>query len=274
MKKIILITGASSGIGKATALHLLTKGYCVYGAARSIEKMADIEEAGGHILLLDILREDSIQNAVNLILTKEGRIDVLINNAGYGSYGALEDVPLEEARRQFEVNVFGLMRLSQMILPVMRNQKSGRIINIASVAGKIYMPIGGWYHATKHALEVLSDVLRMEVKEFGIDVVIIQPGAIHSEWPNIAVENALKYSGNTVYSGLARIIGQGIANSYKGTFALPAHSIAEVIEKAIVAKKPKTRYAKGKLVGLMLFAKRFLPDRCFDAIILSQIKKQ
>ncbi|MDO9511669.1 MAG: oxidoreductase [Bacteroidales bacterium] len=274
MKKVVFITGASSGIGKATTLHLLAKGYTVYGAARSIDKMSDISKAGGQVIHIDMLEEASMQKAVDDIIAREGRIDVLVNNAGYGSYGALEDVPLDEARRQFEVNVFGLMRLSQMVLPHMRKQKAGRIINISSVGGKIYMPIGGWYHATKHAVEVLSDVLRMEVKEFGIDVVIIQPGAIHSEWSNIAIENAMKYSGNTVYAIMAKIMGQGIAKSYEGDFALPAQSIAEVVEKAIVAKNPKTRYAKGKLVGLGLFGKRFLPDRWFDSIILFQMKKR
>ena len=144
--------------------------------------MAELATAGAALLKLDLTDDASIVAAVNAIKSEAGRIDVLVNNAGYGSYGALEDVPLSEGRRQFEVNVFGLARLCQLVLPMMRAQKSGKIVNITSIGGKIWEPLGGWYHATKFAVEGLSDCLRVEVAPFGIDVIVIEPGAIRTEW--------------------------------------------------------------------------------------------
>src|SRR5512145_1253867 len=164
--KVALVTGASSGIGEATALELLARGFVVYGAARRVARMQGIADRGGRILELDVTDDDSMRAAIDTILAERGRIDVLVNNAGYGSYGALEDVPIDEARRQFEVNVFGLARITQLVTPHMRAQRSGRIINISSIGGKFYEPFGAWYHATKFAVEGFSDSLRMELRPF------------------------------------------------------------------------------------------------------------
>ena len=169
MNKTAFVTGASAGIGEATARALLAAGYRVFAGARRLDRMAELAAAGATLLKLDLTDDASIVAAVNAIKSEAGRIDVLVNNAGYGSYGALEDVPLSEGRRQFEVNVFGLARLCQLVLPMMRAQKSGKIVNITSIGGKIWEPLGGWYHATKFAVEGLSDCLRVEVARFGID---------------------------------------------------------------------------------------------------------
>ena len=199
-QKVALVTGASSGIGESAANLLHQNGFKVYGAARRLEKMKKLEEIGISTISLDITQEESVQNCVNTILEKEGSIDVLVNNAGYGSYGAVEDVPIEEARRQFDVNIFGLARLTQLVLPKMRENKFGKIVNISSVGGKIYTPFGAWYHATKHALEGWSDSLRLETKPFGIDVVVVEPGGIKSEWGQIAADNLNKTSGEGAYA--------------------------------------------------------------------------
>ncbi|MCL4162006.1 UNVERIFIED_CONTAM: hypothetical protein GTU68_051582, partial [Idotea baltica] len=179
--KVILVTGASSGIGKATALALAERNHRVSAGARRIERMESLTESGVSAHFLDLTEEDSIEEFVADVLKREGRIDVLVNNAGYGVYGSVEDVSIREAREQFEVNLFGLARLTQLVLPTMRDQGSGTIINLSSMGGKVYTPLGSWYHATKHALEGWSDCLRIEVAQFGINVSIIEPGAIETE---------------------------------------------------------------------------------------------
>ena len=188
MKKVILLTGASSGIGYQTAEILAKEGHVVYGAARRTEKMETLKQFGVKPIYLDVTDEESIKSAIDTIIVNEGCIDVLINNAGYGSYGAIEDVEINEAKMQFEVNLFGLARLVQLVLPHMRKQKSGRIINISSMGGRLTSYFGGWYHAIKYALEAFSDALRMEVADFGIDVSLIEPGGIKTEWGIIAAD--------------------------------------------------------------------------------------
>ncbi len=272
MKKVVLITGASSGIGKETAKLLINDGYTVYGAARRIDKMNDLKDVGAHLIQMDITDESSLKAGVDHILNTEKRIDVLINNAGYGSYGALEDVTLSEAKYQFEVNIFGLARLTQLIIPTMRQQKTGKIINISSIGGKFGEPHGAWYHATKYALEGLSDSLRMELKQFNIDVVIIEPGAIKTEWNKIARENLLKVSGNTAYKNLAAKHFKMFEKADTGYLGSEPMVIANAIQKAIRAQKPKTRYAVGGGAKLILFLRRILSDRMFDRIMLSQMK--
>ena len=189
-RPVVLITGASSGIGHATALALAARGWIVYGAARRVDRMQELEAAGCQVIAMDVTDDASLRAGVDRIIREQRRLDVLVNNAGYGSYGALEDVPIDEARRQFEVNVFGLARLSQLVIPTMRALGRGRIINVSSIGGRIYEPIGSWYHATKFAVEGLSDSLRIELAPHGIDVVIIQPGPIRTEWNSISRRSA------------------------------------------------------------------------------------
>jgi NAD(P)-dependent dehydrogenase (short-subunit alcohol dehydrogenase family) len=270
MKKVALVTGASAGIGAATALLLAANGYTVYGAARRVEKIEALNSAGVNSIPMDVSNDASMVRAVEQIMAEQGRIDVLINNAGFGSYGAIEDVPMEDARYQLEVNVIGLARLCQLVLPHMRQNKSGKIVNITSIGGKMGTPLGGWYHASKFAVEGLSDSLRLEAKPFGIDVIIIEPGGVKTEWGGIAFDSAVKTSGKTVYGDLV--------NKAKGVYAkTEVHNvapieIAELIKKAIEARKPKPRYAKGYLAGPTLWAKRWLSDSLFDNVIMSQLK--
>jgi NAD(P)-dependent dehydrogenase (short-subunit alcohol dehydrogenase family) len=266
LAKIILITGASSGIGEETVRRLMTAGYTVYAGARRLDRMKPLADAGAHLLALDLTDDASMAAVVNTVMQETGRIDVLINNAGYGSYGALEDVPLEEARRQFEVNIFGLARLTQLVLPTMRAQRSGRIINVSSIGGKFGEPFGAWYHATKFALEGLSDSLRMELYPFGIDVVVIQPGATHSEWSQIAHESLLKYSSDGPYGKGATAHANMMEEGHKGSVPAQPSVVANTIVQAVQASKPKTRYVTGGLARTMLFMRRILSDRGFDAL--------
>ena len=263
--RVILITGASSGIGKATALKLQAQGNIVYGAARRIEKMTDLAAAGVHVLKLDVTDEATLVAAVKTIEVEQGRLDVLINNAGYGSYGALEDVPLAEGEYQFKVNVFGVMRLTQLVLPIMRAQQRGRIINVASIGGKIYQPLSAWYMGTKHAIEGMSDALRMEVAPFGIDVSIIEPGGIKTEWAGIAQQKLLDVSGDGAYAEQAVKIGAML--SLFDQFASNPGVIAKLMVRAVNDVKPKTRYHAGMGAGVSLTARKWLSDRQFDGLM-------
>lgn len=268
-KRVVLITGASSGIGKDFALRLLAEGYVVYGAARRVDRMAEIEIAGGVALEMDVTDDAAMTAAIERIIREQGRIDVLINNAGYGQMGALEDVPMELARRQLEVNLIGVARLNQLVLPHMRAQRSGKIVNISTIGGKCAGPLGGWYFASKHALEGYSDTLRMEVKQFGIDVIVIEPGGIDSEWAGIAYSSAKDYSGQGAY----RPMVEAMLNSPTLKRKLPPPTIiTDLLLKALKSKRPRTRYHAGEMADLLLFLKWFLPDRTLDRIILKAIK--
>lgn len=267
MSKIVLVTGASSGIGEATALRLVKDGYKVYAAARRVDRMRGLADAGVQVLPLDLTDDASIVQAVETIARREGRLDALINNAGYGSYGALEDVPLEEGRRQFEVNVFGLARLIQLCLPMMRAQRSGSIVNITSIGGKMHEPMGSWYHATKFAVEGLSDCLRMELAPFGIHVVVVEPGAIRTEWGGIAQEGLLRYSGHTAYAEQAQSHARMFGASEKSSMVSPPEVVAKTIARALRASRPRTRYATGGGARTILFLRRWLSDRAFDGFM-------
>lgn len=269
-QKTVLVTGASSGIGKATAKQLIHDGFIVYGAARRVEKMKDLEELGGFALEMDITNEEDIKSVVRHIEEVHDGVDVLVNNAGYAVYGAIEDIPVEEARRQFEVNIFGLARLTQLVLPYMRERQTGTIVNISSMGGKIYTLLGGWYHASKHALEGWSDCLRMELAPFGIDVVIIEPGIIETEFGDVVSEPLRERSENTAYAELAQRAGDAVQRSYEKGAGSSPEVVAKTISKAISAKNPKTRYAPGSMAKPLIFLRKVLPDKLFDKLILSQ----
>ncbi|MET4084190.1 NAD(P)-dependent dehydrogenase (short-subunit alcohol dehydrogenase family) [Pedobacter sp. UYP30] len=270
MKKIALVTGASAGIGKETARHLAAHGYKVYAAARRIDKMADLMPLGIKSIALDVTDDASMMSCVNAVVEAEGQIDILINNAGFGSYGAIEEVSMETAKYQMEVNLFGAARMIQLVLPYMRQQKWGKIVNISSIGGKLAGPFGGWYHASKFAMEGLSDSLRNEVKPFGIDVIVIEPGGIKSEWAGIAQDSMLKTSGEGVYGS---VVHRFIKAHTKLEKKNPGPElISALILKAVEADSPKTRYHAGYLAGPALFLRKVLSDKMFDKITMSAIK--
>ncbi|WP_433478748.1 oxidoreductase [Spirillospora sp. CA-142024] len=267
--KVALVTGASSGIGADAALRLKEAGYTVYGAARRTERMTALRDAGVTVLSLDITDEDSIRKAVDTIVRESERIDVLVNNAGYGSYGSVEDVPLDEARAQIEVNVFGLARLTQLVLPHMRAQQSGTIINVSSMGGKLVTPLGGWYHASKYAVEALSDALRMETRRFGINVVVLEPGGIRTEWGAIAAETLRETSSKGAYATMADRVATALAASSQPETRMASKPsvIGKTVVKIVKARRPRTRYRAGFGAAPLLFLRWLLPDRAFDFVI-------
>ncbi|GEP20134.1 oxidoreductase [Pediococcus argentinicus] len=265
--KVILITGASSGIGYKAAIQLAKEGYKVYGGARRVERMQALTDFGITPLELDLTKPQSLKFAVDRIIEEEGHIDILVNNAGYGSYGAIENVDIEEAKRQFDVNIFGLARLVQLVLPHMRNQHSGRIINISSMAGRMTTFMGAWYHATKYALEAFSDALRMEIKPFGIDVVIVEPGGIKTDWGLIAADHLEESSQNSPYEEMGHATAKKLRREYTtGPLSKP-DLIANTITKAVMSKRPRTRYLVGFGAKPVVFLHTVLPDRWFDAFV-------
>lgn len=266
-RKVVLVTGASSGIGEAVARKLHALGHTVHGAARRVERMAGLAAHGIHVLPMDVTDTASMETGVARVIAASGRIDVLVNNAGYGSYGAIEEVPLAEARAQFEVNVFGAARLAQLVLPHMRAQRSGTIVNVSSMGGKIHTPLGGWYHGTKFALEALSDCLRMEVRPFGIDVVVVEPGAIRTEWGEIAADNLRKVSGAGAYADQAAAMATTLGAEGDTRRSSPPSVIADAVAKAVTARRPRTRYVVGFGARPLILMRRVLPDRVFDAVV-------
>jgi NAD(P)-dependent dehydrogenase (short-subunit alcohol dehydrogenase family) len=266
--RVALVTGASSGIGKSIALALLKNGHVVYGAARRVSQMQEIVAAGGHALRVDVTDDASVAAGVHQLLDEQGRVDILVNAAGYGQYGAIEDIPIEDAHRQLEVNLFGGARLIQKLLPHMRSQRSGKIINLTSVGGKIYTPMGGWYHASKFATEGYSDVLRLEVKPLGIDVIVIEPGIIATGWGDIAIEEAQRLSGTGAYRDLlAKYVK--VQTSSKGS---PPEVIARLVLRALNAARPKPRYHAGQMAGPVLFLRWLLSDRMFDRLVMAPFR--
>lgn len=271
-KQVILITGASSGIGKETARKLLSEGQIVYAAARRLDQMRDLQEAGAIIVQLDISKEEEIRACMDKVISEQGRIDVLFNNAGFGLYGSVEEVSLDDARYQFEVNLFGLARMTQLVVPYMREQRNGKIINTSSVGGKIYTPLGAWYHASKHALEGWSDCLRLELQPFGIDVIILEPGIIETSFGDVMSEPMMRYSGNGPYRDLAKKIANTTRKSYRAGGGSPAHLVANIVAKSIATSNPQIRYAVGKMAKPLILLRKWISDKNFDRLIMSQMK--
>lgn len=270
--KVILITGASSGMGKESAKALIAQGHTVYTVARRLDQMQDLQAMGGHPIKMDVTSEADIKNVVETIIRKEGKIDVLWNNAGYGLYGSVEDVPVEEARKQFEVNLFGLAAITQVVVPYMRNAKAGTIINTSSMGGKMYTPMGAWYHASKHAVEGFSDCLRLELKDFNINVVVLEPGIIVTEWGGIMLDNINKFSSKGAYASLTKKLVASTQTMYEKGQGSKVKVIADAILKIVNTNRPKTRYRVGYFAKPMVWMRIYLGDRLFDKIVMSQVK--
>jgi len=269
--QVAIITGASSGIGEATAEALAGDGIQVVLTARRAEKLeavADrIESNGGDALVVpaDVTDDDALDSLVETVKDEFGRIDVLVNGAGFGLYGSVEETPIDEARYQFDVNMFGLARLTQLVIPVMREQRSGTIINISSMGGKVWYPMGAWYHATKHALEGWSDCLRYELAPHGIDVVVVEPGLIDTEWGDIMADGLLERSGDGPYAGMA----QDVAEASRGDTSdiSDPEVVATAISDAVRSDSPKNRYAVGSYAKPMIALRRFAGDRVYDRVV-------
>lgn len=268
MSKTVLITGASTGMGRETALRLVKEGYKVYGAARRVEQINKLE--GVIAIQMDVTKEDSILSGVQQILDNESSIDILINNAGYGEYGSVEEVSLADARYQMEVNLFGAARITQLALPKMIENGYGKIINISSIGGKIASAFGGWYHASKFALEGLSDSLRNEVRQFGVDVIVIEPGGIKSEWGGVAIDKLLKVSGEGRYKPMVEKFAAMLTGVVENEAAVPS-VVADVIYEAITTEQPEPRYAIGYMAKEMLELRKQHSDKEFDHLSHSQL---
>lgn len=262
----VLVTGASSGMGKATAERLLRDGFTVWAVARRVEEMRDLEKLGATVVAVDVTREADLVGLVERI----GGVDVLVNNAGFGLYGAVEDVTVADARYQFEVNLFGMARLTQLVLPGMRARGAGKIVNLSSMGGKVYTPLGAWYHASKHAVEGWSDCLRLELKPFGIDVIVIEPGIIDTEFGAVMVDPMMKRSGEGAYRELAGKVAAATSGNY-ASGGTPAAKIADVIAGAIATRRPRTRYVAGKYARPLILIRRWFGDRVYDRVVMSQL---
>ncbi len=278
-KHAVLISGCSTGIGRATAERLARSGWTVYATARRPETIKDLADAGARVLALDVTDEASMRGAVDTVTEEAGGVSVLVNNAGYGLQGPAEETPMDEVRHQFETNVFGLVRLTQLALPAMRAQRWGRIVNISSMGGRMTLPGGGFYHGTKYAVEAISDALRFEVRPFGIAVSLVEPGAVATAFGDNAVATitARESSGSEAseYAPFRSLLATKINDAYEGSGAKRASSperIAAVIEKAITSPRPKPRYLVGADARLLVRLRRMLGDRGFDAVLRSQFK--
>ena len=274
ISKAVLITGCSTGIGRATALRLAARGWRVYATARRLDAIADLAQHGCNTLALDVCDEASMRAAVAEIERVEGAVGVLINNAGYGQDGAIEEVPLDAVRRQFETNVFGLVRLTQLVLPGMRRQHWGRVINVSSMGGRLTFPGGGYYHATKYAVEAISDALRFEVRGFGIDVAVIEPGPIKTRFEDTSLDtmDAAAETAASPYAAFNASMAGRIRATYTGPMAAGPEAVAHAIEKAVSAKHPRTRYPVTAAARLLMLTRRILPDRAWDAMLRMQFK--
>lgn len=270
----VLITGCSSGIGHATAARLAADGWKVYATARRAETLAGLEAAGCATLALDVTSEESMAAAVDTVVAAEGAVGVLINNAGYSQSGAVESVPVDEVRRQFETNVFGLLRMCQLVLPGMREQRWGKIVNIGSMGGRLALPGGGIYHATKYALEGISDSMRFEVRGFGVDVILIEPGLIVTGFGEVASGSIAGAGADRgPYADFNRKVAEITDGAYKGPMVKLGggpETVAATIAKALRAKRPRARYPVTPSAHLMIGQRRLTPDRVWDLMMRVQ----
>ena len=277
----VLISGCSSGIGAATAATLARSGHTVYATARRVETLTGLEALGCHLLELDVTSEESMAAAVKTVEAEHGRVGVLINNAGFGEYGPIEESDLARVRAMFETNVFGLARLSQLVLPGMRKARTGRIINIGSMGGRITFPVGGFYHATKYAVEAISDALRVEVRPFGIDVILVEPGLIRTNFES-RVNESLEVgaaarqkddgdSKDTAYAGLLAANEKNTTGGYANDFmSTGPESVAAVVLRAVDSSRPRARYVVTPAAKAMINLRRFGGDRLWDATMRKQ----
>jgi len=275
--KAVLITGCSTGIGRATAERLAAKGHTVYATARQLDSIADLEQRGCKTLALDVTDEESMRAAVAAVEESEGAVGALVNNAGYSQSGAVESLGLDAIRTQFETNVFGLVRMCQLVLPGMRRQGFGRIVNVSSIGGKLTFPGGGAYHGTKHAVEALSDALRFEVKGFGVDVVVIEPGLIKTEFATAATTALNEGAADEgPYSAFNHAVGAATVGAYEGPAAMLGggpEKVAKAIEKAITSRRPKIRYRVTPSAHIVLRQRALFTDRMWDAFVGTQFPR-
>jgi NAD(P)-dependent dehydrogenase (short-subunit alcohol dehydrogenase family) len=274
--KAVLITGCSTGIGRATAEHLAAKGHTVYATARRVESLAGLEAKGCKTLAHDVTEEASMQAAVDHVVAAEGAVGALVNNAGYSQSGALETIAMDEVRRQFETNVFGLLRMSQLCLPGMRDQRWGRIVNMSSMGANFVFPGGGIYHATKYAVDALSDALRFEVKGFGVDVVIVQPGLIKTEFGETAAA-VTPQEGDGAYAEFNASVAKRTKEVYEGgplsKLGGGPETVAAVVEKAITTRRPKIRYRVTPSAHLAIFQRKMMTDGMWDRVLRTQFRQ-
>ena len=268
----VLISGCSSGIGAATAAALVGAGHTVYATARQIETLADLKTLGCHPLALDVTSEDSMIAAVGTVEAEHGQVGTLVNNAGFAEYGPIEESDLVRVRAMFETNVFGLARLTQLVLPAMRRSRSGRIVNIGSMGGRFTFPVGGFYHASKYAVEAISDALRVEVKPFSIDVILVEPGLIRTNFENRLNEclevSAAAQDSNTAYADLLSANEKSTTSGYANDFvATGPESVAAVIVRAVESPRPRSRYVVTPAAKAMINLRRFGGDRVWDATV-------
>src|SRR5437588_123010 len=270
--KAVLITGCSSGIGRATAERRVADGWTGYATARRPETIADLKQKGCETLALDVTDEQSMSAAVAKVTEAEGAVGVLVNNAGYSQSGAVESVPLDQIRRQFETNVFGLIRMCQLVLPGMRDQQWGKIVNIGSMGGRLTFPGGGLYHATKYSVEALSDALRFEVRGFGIDVIVVEPGLIVTRFGEVAAGSVAETGDGGAYGDFNRKVAEVTEGAYKGPMAklgAGPEAVAKTIARAIGSRRPKARYPVTASARLMMGQRRMMPDRVWDMVMRS-----
>ena len=276
-KKVVIITGASSGIGYESAKLLAQSGYKVYGGARRVDRMEDLKQYGVVPLSLDVTDQASAEAAVKTVMDAEGRIDVLFNNAGYGSYGAIETVPLEEAQKQIDVNVMGVARMSQLVAPIMRAQKSGRIIITSSVGGRVTSYLGGWYHVSKWAVESLGNSLRQDLKPFGIYVSILEPSGVKTEWGAITADHLEEAGKGTAYEAISKQVADYYRQMYNGEPGMMMNTqenLAKLVKKIVEADKPKSRYQDSMTGKMIILMGRMMSDKFMDNMMMNTVVKK